>query len=194
MLANAAWRTLQILFFRAGPQDFPYSPQLTRATALICMLMTTVLLQLFVPLAIALTVSVSSIAVLASLSQTLLNLRKLPNRFDQTFGALTSAGIAFCILMLPIMIQTAPSFLKIINDPALLERVRAGDSDQFQLPVAIALGWDIVFFWSVAVFANIFRQAADFSVAAGVLTVMVLVFMQMIVSSFTAAVVRTAIS
>jgi hypothetical protein len=193
MLATAAWRTFQILFFQAGPQDFPYSPQLSRGSAAICALATAFLLQILVPFPVAIAVGIVSVAVIASLTQTLLNLRKLPNRFEQTLGALMAAGIAFCVLALPIAFATAPEFLKVMNDPAMLERARTGTTPQLDLPVGAALGWDLVFFWSIAVFANIFRQAADFSAAAGVLMVIVLVFVQMIVSSFAAAVVRSAI-
>ncbi len=193
MVANAAWRTLQILFFQAGPQDFPYSPPLSRALALMCVVATALLLQILVPVPVAIAVAIVAVAVVASVSQTLLNLRKLPNRFDQTFGALMGAGIAFCLITLPIALQSAPEFLKVMNDPALLERARSGAAPEIQVPMGVAIGWDLVFFWSIAVFANVFRQAGDFSAAAGVFVVITLVFVQMIVSSFAAAIVRSAI-
>jgi len=193
MVANAAWRTLQILVFQAGPQDFPYSPQLSRVLAALCAIASALLLRILVPTPVAIAVAIVSVAVVASLSQALLNLRKLPNRFDQTFGALMATGIAFCIITLPVAWQSAPEFLRVMNDPTLLERSRTGGMPEIQVPMSVALGWDIVFFWSIAVFANIFRQAADFSAAAGVLVVITLVFVQMVVSSFAAALVRSAI-
>src|SRR2546426_1180799 len=148
MLADAAWRTLQILLFRAGPQDFPYSINLTRAFAATCVASIFLLMQMILAPAVALLLSVVAAGVVAILTRALLNARKLESRFQQTFGALMGTGVAFSLLMLPILAVTAPEFLKIINDPAAIARMQQGEPPQIAVPLAVGLGWDVVFFWS----------------------------------------------
>jgi hypothetical protein len=192
MLTDAAWRTLQILLFRAGPQDFPYSVTLTRALSMACAVAIALLLQMLVPGAIALLLGMVATGVVAIVTRTLLTARKLENRFHQTCGALMGVGIVYSLLMLPILMQTAPEFLKIVNDPAVVQRMQEGQAPQIAVPMSVAFGWDVIFFWSIAVAANVYRQAANVNALVAILIVLLLMFMQLSAATVTSALLRSA--
>jgi hypothetical protein len=173
MFATAAWRTLQLLFFRGGPQDFPYSDVLARTVPVLAIGANILLLGIVLPPLVAAAMGVTMVVVLALFTRGLLRARGMLNRFQQTFNSLLATDLVLKLLMLPAFYQLAPKLLELAQNPELLS-----DPAKYVLPQGPMLATNLFSYWSFAVSANIYRQAAEVNIFIGViLTFLALIFL-----------------
>lgn len=149
-------RILELALLRAGPQDMPYSPTLSRnlvgLTLVFGVVYAGVLEVAEAPSRLAL-----SLGLLIGLPWLLLHWRGHGERYAQSLAALAGTDALFTALFLPI------AWLAKQNMPA-----EAGASlDQGQ----IAVGWLVLalFGWKLMINGNILRHAMDLPHALGVL-------------------------
>lgn len=170
--------TLKILLFRAGPQDMPYNPTLTRLLLTLAALSNWLLFALLLaPLPAAL-MAVASVLGVVLATEGILRSRGFTNRVSQTLSALLATSTLLNLLMLIPASQLAPHLAELAKHPELLKQ-----PDKLNLPQGAVLGVDAINLWAFAVSAWIYRQAAGaralggvgFALLASVL-VMVLVF------------------
>ena len=164
MLNQAVNATLRMLLFRAGPQDFPHAPALVpwlpaAATAAYYLLFTVAL-----PSGVSFLLSALSVAALAFVTHSLLSARRVANRFQQTFHALLATGIPLTLASIPPMHALAPALQQLAQNPQLLEQPGAVQVSPFA-----SLALNLLNFWNLAVYAHIFRHAADTRILTGVL-------------------------
>ena len=181
MLNQAATVTLRILLFRAGPEDFPHAPQLAvwlpaAATAAYVALFLVVL-----PPGISVLLSVLSVGALALVTHSLLNARHLASRFQQTYHALLATGIVLTLASIPPMAVLAPGLQQIAANPELLKQ-----PDAVQVSPLASLLLNALNLWNLAVYAHIFRRAADTRMFIGVLIALFVVFSVLLLSMFAA--------
>ena len=163
MLSQVLVAALRILTFRAGPQDFPYAPQLTATIVTAAVLVEYVIFALVVPAPMALAWALSVVGGVSLVAHALLRARGFDNRFQQTMGALLATGILLGLMMLPPYTQTAPLIRMVAENPEILKQ-----PESVQAPRGAAFFINLVTFWDVAVTAHIFRHAAGVSLVAGV--------------------------
>lgn len=169
MLTQVARATLRILLFRAGPQDFPYDPGLTRVLVPLAMLVNFLLASITLPPVLALISSVVAIFALSFSTRAMLRLRKLENRHDQTFHALLATSTVIAALVIFPTSQLMPQIMKLAQNPDLMNNPEA-----LQLPPGAALLFDLLLIWNFAVTAYIYRQAAGFRLPAAVLVALLI--------------------
>lgn len=169
MFPQALRVTLALMLFRSGPQDFPYSLQLSRTCAAIAVLSSLLLMAPLIPLPLALAAASGGVIGLAFFTRTLLRARKLENRLVQTLGAQYLAGALFAFAMWPAFQALAPELARLLGDPAAMDSLRAGQPLKLDPPGWATLVSDLLFFWSLAVSVRINRMAADLSVPVGLL-------------------------
>lgn len=178
MLTQAVAATAQLLVFRSGPQDFPYSttPGLGRH----CLLFAVVAVALPAALADGLLAGLASgamiVAGLAVFTRLLLRLRQLPNRFQQTFNSLLCVSGALCLLALPAWLAILPAMqavaAKLAADPTIgqsPERMAALQSElQAGMPSWAVMLIFALSLWQFVVSARLFSKATDTGSLAGV--------------------------
>lgn len=169
MFPHALRVTLALILFRSGPQDFPYSLQLSRACAALAALASLLLMAPLIPLPLALAAATGGVVGLAFFTRTLLRARKLENRLVQTLGAQYLTGALFALAMWPAFQALAPELGRLLSDPTAMDSLRAGKPIALDPPAWATLMSDLLFFWSLAVSVRINRLAADLSVATGLL-------------------------
>lgn len=188
MLANAAWRTLQMLFFRGGPQDFPYSDALARVVPLLAIAGNVLLMGAVLPPLLATAIAVTMVLVIAIYTRGLLRARGMLNRFQQTFNSLLATDFALKLVMIPAFHQLAPKLMELAAHPELLS-----NPDKFILPQGPALIANIVSYWGFAVSANIYRQGAGVGIFSGILlTILALIFV-LFATAVTSGVLRAVL-
>lgn len=185
MLANAAWRTLQILFFRAGPQDFPFDAQLARLVPLLAVAGNVAFLSVVLPPAVAAVIAASMVLALALYTRTLLRAKNLLNRFQQTLNALLSADLALKLIMLPVFWLLAPKLAQLAQHPELLDQ-----PEKLALPGGPVLALNLVSYWSFAVSANIYRRALDVGVLFAVLLTLLALFVLLFATTVASTLLR----
>jgi len=168
---QAAVVALRILLFRAGPQDFPHVPQLIAVLPTAATAAYFALFAVLLPAGIALLLSVLSVAALALVTHSLLSARRLVNRFQQTYHALLATGIVLTLASIPPMAALAPALQQIAANPELLQQPGAVQAS----PLASLL-LNLLNLWNFAVYAHIFRHAADTRLWVGVLIALFVVF------------------
>lgn len=161
MFNQAAVVALRIALFRAGPQDLPYAPALTRVTLPLVTLATFLQYQLTLPVASAMVHAVAWVAALALFTYVLLQSRGLLNRFRQTLDSLLLIDAAMTLVMLPALAAITPHMVKIADNPDLARSET--------LPALPALAVLVILVWNFMVSANIYRQSLDASPVLGVL-------------------------
>jgi hypothetical protein len=170
--------TLRLLFFRAGPQDFPYSPTpaLSRAAILFAVIAVTLPeLKVMAPLPAALFGGVMVLGLLVFV-RLLLRLKKLENRFQQASNALLCATGALWLLALPAWTAVMPTMnamqQKLIADPTLTEspeRFAALQAEmQAAIPPSAAFMIFVIWIWQFAITARVLGKATDSSPFGGV--------------------------
>lgn len=150
---NGFWQTLiDLLRLRAGPQDLPDSRPLTL-----------VVIGIYIAQAVMTsgvvnedsnaTRSLMAIALQFIAVAGILAWRRHPERLQQTLLAFAATGIVVSMVAFTLLLQSDPG----VNQPLL------------------ALFWFVIFGWSLAVDANIFRHALGIAMPIAVLiTVMLL--------------------
>lgn len=159
MFSRVAAATLQLLRFKAGPQDFPYDKGLTlpiiAATVLVNFMQGSFIAQPAVALAEAITVVLVTIA----FTQFALQFKKLTNRAQQTVNSLLAANTALTCFSIPVMIWFGPALQDLLSASGEGQQPRSLPPGMFLLSL---LG-----FWNLAVSANIFRHALDVGLFLG---------------------------
>jgi len=132
---------LEIVLFIRPPQDLPGDRKLLYVVAVSYFLMGLLLLWPELGGLLTLQVVLSDILVSAAFVQVLLMVKKHPQRLTQTLTALFGAGTIISVMMLPLVygIYTA--------------------EEGREVPSLVATGIYLLFAWSVAVNAHIFRYA-----------------------------------
>lgn len=161
MLNQAAAVALRIALFRAGPQDMPYAPALTRMTVPIALLAAFLQYRLTLPTLPALAHALAWVAAVALFTHVLLQARGLVNRFRQTLDSLLLVDSAMTVLMLPALAALAPHMARLAANPDAARDVN--------LPALPALAVLVVSLWNFLVTANVYRHALTASPAVGAL-------------------------
>ena len=147
-----------ILLFRRGPQDVPYSTSLLATSCIVAYVVDfAVTAQLYADAAIAAPIAVSVAAELA-LAYAALMMSNRNARFAQTATALMGTRIAFTLMTFPMLLGLGPA-----RDPEKLTAMQA-------LLVWLLLPFA---FWKLAVTAHVLRSALETSMRIGLLLALV---------------------
>jgi hypothetical protein len=168
MLTTVATVILRILFFRAGPQDLPYAPTLSRLLIPFALLVNYALASLTLPPGMAAISAGVAVLGLSVATRSLLRLRNLENRYTQTFHALLLTSTLIALAFIAPMAQLLPEILKVAQNPQMIEQNAAA----LNLPAGPVLLFDVLLIWNFAVTVNIYRQAADLRLAVAILVSM----------------------
>lgn len=163
--ASVSLRTLarvrDLCFFRAGPQDLPYSPR-----AVIALLIVGAVLEAIFDLhqgsgaAVVVAANLGALAALGTL-RLLLRWRGKPERFVQTALALLSSGLLFEALVLPLLLYVGHP-----TDPSAVTGA--------QLLAALAVF--LLLLWQTGISARILRTALQIPLPGAVLALFALGF------------------
>jgi len=178
--------TFNILLFRAGPQDMPYAPALTRLLLTLAAFSNLLLFALLLPPLPAALMAVANVLGVVLATEMILRTRGFTNRVSQTLSALLAVSTLLNLLMLIPAAQLAPHLAELAKHPELLKQ-----PDKLNLPQSAVLGMDAINLWAFAVSASIYRQAAGtrvlggvgFALLAGMLVLMLVFFVAMLASS-----------
>jgi hypothetical protein len=176
-LSQAAAVTVRILLFRAGPQDFPHAPQFVAALPLAAIAAYFVLFAVVLPAGPSLVLGALSVAALALVTHSLLSARRVVNRFQQTYHALLATGLVLTLASIPPMAALAPALKQIAANPELLQKPGAVEA-----PAAASLLLNLLNIWNFAVYAHIFRHAADTRLMTGALIALFVVLSVLLLS------------
>jgi hypothetical protein len=165
MLTSVATVTLRILFFRAGPQDLPYAPTLSRLLIPFALMVNFALASLTLPPGMAVVSACMAVLGLSVATRSLLRLRNMENRYTQTFQALLLTSTLIALAFIAPMSQLMPEILKIAQNPQLIEQ----NPESLDLPGGAVMMFDLLLIWNFAVSAHIYRHAADLKRVVGVL-------------------------
>lgn len=164
MFTEALNATVRILFFRAGPQDFPYASKLRPLLLLLAVLTNAFMFSQVLPPAMAIGIAVAMIGGMALVLRWTLRLRNLGNRFQQSFDSLLATTTLLTLALLPPFMQLAPQLLELTKHPETLQNAEA-----VKLPAMPVLLMNMLNFWNFAVTAHIFRHAANVNLWVGFL-------------------------
>jgi hypothetical protein len=153
---------VRILFFRAGPQDFPYASGIRPVLLLLGAVSNAIMFAQVLPPAMAGGIAVAMIAGMALVVRWTLRLRNLGNRFQQTFDALLATNILLTLALLPPFAHIAPQLMDLTKHPEMLQ-----NPDAVKLPALPVLLMNVINFWNFAVTAHIFRHAANVNLWVG---------------------------
>lgn len=162
MFSEALNATVRILFFRAGPQDFPFATGLRPALLLLAAAANALVFGQVLPISMALGISVAMIGGLALVVRWTLRLRHLSNRFQQTFDSLLAATLLLTLATVVPFSQIAPQLLELTKHPEALKNAEA-----VKMPTIPVLIMNMLNFWNFAVTAHIFRHAANVAMWVG---------------------------
>lgn len=160
--------TLRIIAFRAGPQDFPAGAAPLRHATIAAIVAGVLLFGQLVPWPVAIAMAAAGVAGLSWFTRTLLRLRGLDNRVEQTLGALLAGGALQALLMVPPLADLAPEVERVLRDPELLERMRSGAAGPIGSPL-VSLAINAIGWWNLFVVAHVYRHAANFGFGRGLL-------------------------
>ena len=144
-------RLIGILVLRQGPQDLPAGPSVMLATLAGYMLVAAVSLTTGTPPASPTTVLLLATGLPMLLTWVVLRLRSRVSRWEQTLSALYGTSALLSLLSLPLNLQAGA-------EPA---------------PPIMLISL-VIFLWSFAVDAHIWRHALNISFAAGLAVAMIL--------------------
>jgi hypothetical protein len=162
MFTEALNITVRILFFRAGPQDFPYVSGIRPILLVLAAAANTLVFAQVLPAPMAVGIAVAMIGGLALVTRWTLRLRNLSNRFQQTFDSLLATTLLLTLALLPPFSQIAPQLLEITKHPELMQ-----NPDAVKMPALPVLLMNLLNFWNFAVTAHIFRHAAGVQMWVG---------------------------
>ncbi len=183
MLTQVARATLRILLFRAGPQDFPFDPGLSRVLVPVAVLVNFLLASITLPPALAVVAAVVTVFALSFSTRTMLRLRQVENRYDQTFHALLATSSVISALVILPTAKLKPQILQIAQNPELV------NNPETMLPPGLALSLLLLLTWSFMVTASIYRQAAGFRMPLAVLVALLIsISLQVFVSLATSTI------
>lgn len=161
MFAQAVHASFQVLLFRAGPQDFPYSRPLTQAVVSLAVLANYFQFRFTLPPLPAMAQAIASIVILCAYALLLLQLKQLGARAQQTCNTLLATNIVLTLLLMPALIALQPILPELASNPDLMKSGR--------VPLLPFFGMFVISVWSLAVTTHIFRQALEVRMLPGVL-------------------------
>lgn len=170
MLSSVLSATFNLLFFRSGPQDFPYDIGLTRV------LVPTAALANYAVLALALNPIVAAAISLAVVMGTALGVhlvlkaRQMEARFTQTYHSMLAVSTVLTLGLLPSFAQIAPELQKIASNPEI------ADPASIDIPGWAALSMNALNIWNFVVNAHILRHASGVGIGAGLLLALLVAF------------------
>lgn len=155
-----ARRVIELMLLRRGPQDMPGdSTTLIGCAAAYCILLFLQVGLLLPAGATALQAGLAT-ALLALYVRTVLRIRQLPNRFNQTATALFASGATLTLVML------APTH---VMAPYLQALGEASDPQSVTMPPSfVTLSYVAMGLWGLAIYSHIYRNALDGSLWLGV--------------------------
>ncbi len=160
MFATLAQTLTRLMLLRAGPQDLPAAPGVLQIAVVLYLLGTIGKLLLINPFLAAFAQALLSIVVLWAYLRVILNARKIPERFTQTFSALLLTSALIGIFMLgPLSALT----------PMLLQIAEGGDIENLEVPAMAAYAWLGLSIWGLTLAGHIFRHALDTSLGIGIM-------------------------
>ena len=174
MLIQALRIALSIMFFRAGPQDMPYDqgPRLTRSCALLAAVVYALFWANFAPPLAAVVLAAMMVSVIGVTTRAVLTMRKLENRFQQTYNAIMLSGTMLVLAALPVLAIIAPPLIDYLQhnlqDPKLANHPEQWP-DLPEVSEGAALLFDLLMLWLFVVSARIYGQSIDAGVFGGVL-------------------------
>ena len=177
LLNQAAVVTLRILLFRAGPQDFPHAAALVAPLPVAAAAAYVALFWVALPASFSLVLAIVSVGALALVTHSLLSARRLVNRFQQTYHALLATGIVLTLASIPPMVALTPVLRQIAANPELLQQPGA-----VQVSPWASLVLNLLNLWNFAVYAHIFRHAANTRLGVGVLIALFVVLSVLMLS------------
>lgn len=155
-----AGRVIELMLLRRGPQDMPGdSTTLVGSIAAYCILLF-IQVALIMPAGHAALQAGLATALLALYVRTVLRIRKVPNRYNQTAVALFASGATLTLLML------APTQ---VMAPYLQAIAEATDPQSVAMPPSfVTLAYVALGLWGLAIYSHVYRQALDGSLWLGV--------------------------
>ncbi|MEQ1439502.1 hypothetical protein AAG565_09065 [Fontimonas sp. SYSU GA230001] len=179
MFAQVFAVTLRILGFRAGPQDFPYDPGLTRPLVLLAIVANFLIFVQVLPGPSSAAMAAAMVGGMALVVRSVLRTRGLLSRYNQTFNALLTTTALLTLMLLPLFMQVAPDLRELAAKPELLER-----PDALKLPQGVVFLMNLLNFWNFAVTAHILRHAANVQLWVGVLIALIIAFVALFLVAF----------
>lgn len=178
----AFFATLRDLcLFRRGPEDMPYAPPLLAALLIACAaLMAGFNLHNGADLRTALASIVGGLGMLVAL-RLILGARGKPERFVQTLTALATVYLLFGFV--------ADALVFNIDLPALMKQTFEHPQQPPQLPASETLrllGFSVLGIWQFCTSASIVRRAAEVTLPAGLLFLILMVFADWFVAGLAA--------
>jgi hypothetical protein len=162
-----------LCLFRRGPEDMPYSPWLLIALLAVGAIIEAVFDVRNGTKAVAIVAAtVGTLATLGTLMG-MLRWRHRPERFVQTAVALVSTGLVFEVIALPMAV--------LVGHPAAPSDINAGEALLVLVVFVLAI-------WQICISVNILRRALEIPVAGGVLALLLLGFVDLVVTSMGATV------
>lgn len=155
-----ARRLIDLMLFRAGPQDMPGTQNTLIASGIAYCIALFAQVVMIAPPGAALIQSVLATVLLAIYTSAVLRVRKLPNRFLQTTTALFSVSAVLTLIMIAPTQALAP----------YIEQLgRASDPQAVPTPPGgMMLIYLVAGFWSLALYSHIYRHALSASILLGV--------------------------
>lgn len=174
--------TLNLLLFRAGPQDFPFDPKLTSVLVPITVLISYMVQLLVYPPLVAAAMALAVVMGLAIAVKLVLHFRKLSARFLQTYHSLLAVNAVTTLVLWPAMSTLAPALKKMAANAGGMEA--GANLDIATAPATVVL---VVAIWNFAVSANVFNHATGIGPWRGAMVaLMVALGMQVFVLFFSA--------
>ena len=157
-----------LMLFKRGPQDLPYSPAILAGTCVVAFALDAYVAAQFQLAGNAVPRVAFSLAALLALPWVALKLAKLDERYAQTATALVATSALFTLLTLPVLIGVG----KLPSDPKDLTLGQA------------LLGWVslVLVAWQLAVRGHILRHALNLPMRLGVLIAVVFFAVELIVA------------
>lgn len=169
MLSQALHATLQILLFRAGPEDFPYADdgRYDRPCQALGVIATAVLFGLVQPLPLAIFDGIIATVVVSLYMRLVLRLRGLEARIQQTRNALLASGSLLMLALAVPMSAVMPVMMQFLETVAAAQQAAGPDAppqpitqDQMPpVPVFAGLVIDLLGLWFAASATHVLRRA-----------------------------------
>jgi hypothetical protein len=168
MFASVLTATINLLTFRAGPQDFPYSQTLTPWTMAFAVAANLSVFAQIIPLPLALVMALTMVFGLALVARVLLRARQLEPRYNQTLNSLLVTGGVLTLALAPLFASVAPLLRELASNPELMNQ-----AEKMKFPQGTMFLMNLLNFWNFAVSASIFRQAANVNILFGLLIALI---------------------
>lgn len=173
MFNQALHATLQILLFRKGPEEFPYSAdgRLDKACTVLGVFATAMLFGLVQPPLLAVFDGVVATTVVTLYTRLVLRLRGLETREQQTRNALLATGSLLMLVMWLPMSAVMPVMTQFIESMAAAQQAAGPDAPPQPLtaeqlpkvPVLFGLMLDVLGIWFAANATHVLRHATGIS-------------------------------